>query len=197
VCAYRLLDFVKDKEVEEEEKDEDEECRISIADDIVRGAGGGKRERGDYREEYNDCMVSRRNANLVRLVDRSQSLAFSKNNDSCRSIPSPHNCPSYYSSLSCLLSARPVIKIRPSNPTFFVSLLCNSYFWIPSKSPIRSLLPDAQWNSDDRCPGVSPKLFQQIWQCSEFPTTRALCLPIAYAAQSSEFPPCTLPHNRA
>jgi hypothetical protein len=36
VCAHRL-DFVKDKEVEEEEKDEVEECRISIADDIVGG----------------------------------------------------------------------------------------------------------------------------------------------------------------
>lgn len=38
MCAHRLLDFVKDKEVEEEEKEE-EECRISIADDIVVGRG--------------------------------------------------------------------------------------------------------------------------------------------------------------
>jgi hypothetical protein len=114
---------VKDKEVEDEEKDEDEECRISIADDIVGGAGGGKRERGDYREEYNDCMVSRRNANLVRLVDRSQSLAFSKNNDSCRSIPSPHNCPSYYSSPFLFIVCPPCLQ----NPPLKSHILCLSF----------------------------------------------------------------------
>ena len=45
--AHRLLDFVKDKEVDDGERDEDEEeeCRISIADDIVEGGDGGKRER--------------------------------------------------------------------------------------------------------------------------------------------------------
>jgi hypothetical protein len=51
VWAHRLLDFVKDKEVDDEERDEEEEeCRISIADDIVEGGDGGKRERGDCRE---------------------------------------------------------------------------------------------------------------------------------------------------
>jgi hypothetical protein len=101
---------------------------------------GGKRKRGDYREEYNDCMVSRRNANLVSLVDRSQSLAFSTTRAGLFLFP--HNCPSYYPSLSSLLSAHPVRQIPPLESHIiclsFVCLILSRHFWMPSKSPISS-----------------------------------------------------------
>ena len=43
MSAHRLLDFVNDRDVEEEEDTEEEEWGISMTDDMV---GGGRKEIG-------------------------------------------------------------------------------------------------------------------------------------------------------
>jgi hypothetical protein len=144
---------------------------------------------GREREEiagntYDDCMVSRRNANLVSLVDRSH-------------LPFPRTTIRAGPSLLLPIIVRPIIPLycpvtkSPLGPSSYTHSL--SFFCVILTFGCHQRVRSGQRRMTVAHLVKNP-LFQQIWLCSEFPTTRALRLPIPYAAQSSEFPP---PHNRA